>query len=116
MPCETRRVYQPSKEKTDSRTKTKKIINKRARQTGWKITEALKWKYVLSKSFTRDRIEVEILKDNKVKVTVPGQISAPNHMSAENFMQGLMADLGGVVEVHHIHGSGAAHSHTHTHA
>ena len=112
-PCETQRVYQPNKDKTDSRTKTKKIIKKRASQSGWKITETMKWKYVLSKSFTKDRIEVEILKDNKVKLTVPGLISAPNHQSAEAFVNGLTMDLGGVCELRHTHGSGAAHTHHH---
>jgi hypothetical protein len=110
------RVVKPAKEKVNTRSEAKKKIKAQAAKTGWKWTEKSRWKYILSKSFSQDRIEVEFLKTGSIKITVPGQISAPNHMAAENFMRLVTGELGGTTEIQHIHGAGAAHSHTHTHA
>ena len=57
-----------------------------------------------------DQMQVEILEDGTVKVTIPGSIGAANHTTAQRLLDGLNALMGGgEVKVEKLHG----HDHHH---
>lgn len=128
MPCATQRVLKPIKKETADKKKQKpkpkaqlkKIVQQKAKKLGWNLRPASntaigRWKLIATKPFTQDRIEIQMLGAGVLKITVPGTISAPNHMSAENFLREIHEAHGGEMEVRQIHSHGA-HVHVHTHA
>ena len=58
-----------------------------------------------------DSIQIEILPDGTVKVTTDG-VSAPNHLSAEQFLRAMSRMLGG--DVNKVKRP-QVHQHTHHH-
>lgn len=119
-PCNTTRLYQPIKTKSNSKTKSKAIVKAQAEKMGWQLKSVAgkPWTRIATKPFSQDKIEITFLKSGSVKITVPGKISPANHTSAELFLMHIQKELGASVQVTQM-GAGATHSHgglTHTHA
>lgn len=113
MPCETRRLIKPKiKPKPKAKDQTKKKVIKLIKKRGWTFNQISDYKFTATKPYTKDKIDIEFLESGMVKITVPGQISAANHLSAESLVNEITQVVGGMVTLEHLHGK----SHTHTHA
>lgn len=127
MPCDTQRIYQPVKEpkkdkpkqKPKPKVQLKKIVVAKAKSAGWLLkpasnTASGRWNLVAYKQYSQDKMKIQILNQGVIKVIVDGKISAPNHVSAENFLRLIHEAHGGEVIVQHKHGA-AMHTHEHEH-
>jgi hypothetical protein len=138
MPCESRRQLEYEKEKEEARKRKKKreedlkkrkqlekerrqkaimTVEQKARQLGWVLGKVGAGKYRITKPYSTDLMEMEILHDGRIKVNTPGKISMPNHKSADAFLDGIAKALKGKWNIltRHFHGAteGAVHTHTH---
>lgn len=128
---EAKKKKKARQKKKITRFDSKRIIKKQAENFGWIVKDRSRWSLILTKPNTQDRIEVDILKDRKIKFTVPGVISGMNHANADKFLETVTEKLGAkVLQVvrlakkamnmayagaglhQHTHGDG--HTHTHT--
>jgi hypothetical protein len=60
-----------------------------------------------------DKMEVEILADGTLKISID-PVSTANHGNAETMLREMFKAMGGTVETKHRHGK-KMHSHTHKH-
>lgn len=60
-----------------------------------------------------DTLTIEILPDGTLKVETD-EVSAPNHVAAENIIKEMFRMQGGAVDIKHKHGK-HGHSHSHGH-
>lgn len=112
MSCETMRIIERQRVREDEEAKKKKKarqkkkinrldskrkIKAQAEKFGWIVKDRSRWSMILTKPNSQDRIEVDILKDRKIKFTVPGIISGMNHANADKFMETVTAELGAKV-------------------
>ena len=64
---------------------------------GWTLKEVSPSKYLATKLYSNDKIEIEVLQNGMIKTTVPGKISPANHASAEQFLLNIARAGGGTV-------------------
>jgi hypothetical protein len=103
------------KERYEKAIKTIKEYNGKL---GWLVSSTgHPGKFRVTKPGSNDLMELEVMKNGKVRTNTPGMISQANHASADAFMDGLAKTLKGTWKIitRHFHGVTGGHVHTHTH-
>jgi hypothetical protein len=118
------RILERKKQEAEQRKREKERYDKAVRTIkvqsmgmGWLVTTVGKGKFKVTKPYSNDLMEINVLKDGRIQVNTPGKISMPNHASADKILDSIAQKLKGKWNVlkRHFHGVTEGVRHTHTH-